>query len=438
MAKLYADIINDAETLVQDAGIDTGSAGANAVFATAELDALIPSALSRISYLGKPWQVKTTKSTVASTRDITLTTGDKWRLLGIDKVEYLTAQEPPVYRNVSRFGDVVSIKINNRPPEIADIYFFWNKVHLLQSALGTSTATWAVYADTDEAATTLVIDAGSATGTVNEMSTVAITGDSTTYYVIEAATIATNKVTLNIWPPLTADAAENAVVTLSLTGSTLDIPLEGYLARWLAAQACISKATKSYSQVNQAIATITLAATAISAIAAVIAKAEAATTGDIALARAQIALSPTAITLANVEFDKVSADVVLAAAALASGTTLINTIPVGGGASEYMRQASSNIGVSQGRLINGQSYLQEAAADNANAVQYLNAAGAELKTAGEKANEAIASLRLVATRLQVSQGGLRYEEWGRREKAQVEAELRAYGGYPSSKKYPED
>jgi len=47
-------------------------------------------------------------------------------------------------------------------------------------------------------------------------------------------------------------------------------------------------------------------------------------------------------------------------------------------------------------------------------------------------------MRLVGTRLQVSQGGLRYEEWGRRELAQVETELRAYGGYPQSVRYPRD
>ena len=435
MSKAYTAIMDDVEAYAQDGGIDPGGAAAQ-VFSTAELDLLMPSALVRISQF-KPWQKKTTKSTVADTRDITLTTGDKWRLLSIEKLEYEVDEDPREFRNYTRFGDVISILKDKAPTSADDIYFFWNKVHLLQAALGTTNATWAVYADTAVDSTSLVIDAVAATGTVNEMSTVAITGDSTVYYVTSTATIATNKVTLSIWPPLAAAAAEDAVVTLSLTGSTLDMALEAYIVRWLAAKACISKATKYYSQVQTAITQCTNAGLAIADIAAIIAKAEG-VAGDIALARAQIVLSPAAILLASAEFDKVAADVVLAAASLASGATLINTIPVGGGSPEYMGQASSNVGVAQGRLINGQSYLQEASADLNNANQYLNAANAEFRAAGEKANEAIVNLRLVATRLQVSQGGVRYEEWGRRELAHVEAELRAYGGFPSSQRYPRD
>ena len=429
--KTYAEILNDCETLVQDAGVDP-SGVANQVFATAELDALIPDALSRISQF-KPWQVKTTKSTVADTRDITLTTGDKWRLLGIEKLEYLTGKNPPVYRNHSRFGDVVSIKIDSAPPAIANIYFFFNKVHILLEETGEDTNAGAIKTDAAAGAVSLVLD-GLGTGTINDMTTIAITGDSTVYYVTATATITASEATVSIWPPLVATAAEDAVITLSITGSTLDIPLEGYLARLLAARACISKSTKSYAQVNTAITTIANAATAIAAIAARITQAIA----DAVSGRAEVAKALAAIILANAEFDKIAADVVLAASALASGNSLINTIPIGGGAAEYMGQASSDVGVSQGRLINGQSYLQEASADNATAAQYYNAAAAELRGASEKANEAVANLRLVATRLQVSQGGLRYEEWGRRELARVEAELRAYGGHPTSVRYPRD
>jgi len=427
--KTYAEIINDCETLVQDAGIDPSTPGANAVFATAELDALMPSALTRISQF-KPWEIKTTKSTVADTRDITLTTGDKWRLLGIPKVEYLTAQNPPVYRNVSRFGDVVSIKINSRPSSAVDIYFFWNKVHLLQSAVGATELTGTVNTASVAGDVTLsVVSLG--TGTVNEFTTLKITGDSTVYYVIETATISgTNAITLSVWPPITAANTIGDVVTLSLS-TTLDIPLENYLARWLVAQACISKATKSYSQVNQAITDLGYAVTAIGEVAARIADA----VDDVDCGDEQAALGATAITLANTEFDFMNGEVDLAKTALSSGNSLINTIPIGGGASEYMGQAASDVGVAQGYLVTGQSYLQEASADNANAAQHFSAAAANLRSASEKANEGVANLKLVATRLQVSQGGLRYEEWGRRELARVEADLRAYAGFPSSVRY---
>ncbi len=442
MAKTWSLIRDDIENILQNAGIDPSSAGANLEFATAEIDALVPNALISLSH-ASPWQVKMTKSTVADTRDITLSAGDKWREIGIQKLEYLTAKDPPVYRNYSRFGDVVSIKINKRPPAVADIYFFMNKVHLLSTAIGATEPSGLLNADAAAGATSLVLKSVG-TGTVEEQTTLMITGDTTVYYVTAQATISTT-VTVSIWPPLAAAALEDAVVTLSLS-NTLDTHLEDYLERLVAARACISKATKSYAQVNTAITTIANAATAILAIAAIIAKAEAATTGDIALARAEIAKSSTASTgavaLANAEFDKIvvasTGPNALAVSSLASGLALINTIPVGGGSAESMGQAASNVGISQGYALAGQTYLQEGSADNANASMYLSAAAAEFRSASEKADEAIVNLRLVATRLQVSQGGLNYERWGRTELAKVEAELRGYAGYPTSVRYPRD
>ena len=494
--KTYAEILNDVETLVQDAGIDPSPPSANSVFATAELDALMPFALTRISQF-KPWQKKTTKSTVADTRDITLTTGDKWRLLGIEKLEYAVDKDPRKFRGSTRFADVISIKIKARPSSADDIYFFWNKNHILLSATGASSTSGAIKTAAAIGAVSLALDS-LGTGTIDEMSSFTIVGDTTVYYVIADATITNNEATVSIWPPLVVAVSGTEVITLAVTNTIEEIPLEGYLARWLAARACISKATKSYSQVNQAIATITLSATAIgdiaaiidkaeaattgdialgradtvlagtavTALAAIIAKAEAATTGDIALGRAETVLADTAITTAETELAKIDEEIVLAAAALASGLSLVNTIPIGGGAQEYMGQASGDLSTAQGRMINGQAYLQkgatylsnalshfragglelqtagakaqEASANIANATSAFNAAGLELRTASEKANEGIANLRLVATRLQVSQGGLNYERWGRTELDRVETELRAYGGLPQTVRYPED
>ncbi len=571
MPKLYTEIMDDVEAYAQDGGIDPSGA-AQQVFSTAELDLLMPSALVRISQF-KPWQVKTTKSTVADTRDITLTSGDKWRELGIEKLEYAVDKNPPVYRNHSRFGDVISIKIDTRPPAVADIYFFWNKVHLLQKVLTTADTGGTVKTATAVGDVSVVVEA-LGTLTIEEMTTVAITGDSTVYYVTTTATIVTNEATLSIWPPITQVNAIGAVVTLSLTESTLDMTLEAYLAKWLAAKACISKSTKSYAQVNTAISTIALSVTAIAAVAARITQAIAdiasgrteadkisaildtakteldkigarltqATTDvaagrteadkipaiidlaetaiatvaarvtqaltDIASARTAIALGVTAIAAADTEMALSNAQVDLAVTALATGNALANTIPVGGGAQEYMGQASSDVGTAQGFVLSGQGLLQKSSADfnnstadlgaasrevdagmskireaqasleqantdmganrtyidqtvaqlrlaqgyfqeaqgyvmeantrMANNASYLQSANGELKSGSSKVDEAIVNMRLVGSRLQVSQGGLRYEEWGRRELAQVEAELRAYGGLPQSVRYPRD
>ncbi len=193
-------------------------------------------------------------------------------------------------------------------------------------------------------------------------------------------------------------------------------------------------------------------------------------TGDIALGRAEVAKALDAILLANTEFDKIVAvtvgPTVLATSSLVSGLALVNTIPIGGGAAEYMGQAASQIGLAQGHALAGQTYLQEASVDLntaagdfrsasleldttgakareatanfSNATSHFNAATVDIRAAGEKVNEAISNLRLVGSRLQVAQGGLRFEEFGRRELAQVESELRSHAGYPTSKRYPRE
>ena len=497
MSRSWSAIRDDIETLLQDAGVDPSPAAANSIFATAEIDALIPNALIRLS-LSIPWQVKVTKTTVADTRDITLSTGDKWRLIEIVKVEYPVDEDPREFRNVTQFGDTASLLLDTAPDAAESAYFFMNKIHLLSSTVGTTDLLGALSAGAAAGAVSLALN-GLGTGTIEEGTTLMITGDTTVYYVTTQATIAGAAATVSIWPPLAAAALTGAVVTLSLT-STLDTRLEDFLERLVAARAAISKSTKSYAQVNSAIATIALAVTAISNIAAIIAKAEHDTTGDIHLGRDETVLGTTAVTAmaamiaqavtttdvndahvardllvtagtaittgAETELAKIDEEVALAIAALVSGNSLLNTVPVGGGSSDYMGQAASDLGTAQGRMMNGQAYLQkaatiineaiayyragglqleasgakarEAAADLANATSYYNAAGLELRTASEKANEAMANLRLVATRLQVSQGGVRYEEWGRTELAKVEAEIQAYGGFPSSQRYPRD
>jgi len=421
VAKTYATILDDTESLVQD--------GSNTIFTTAELDVLMPAGLVRMSQ-AKPWQYKLTKTTTADSRDVTLTASDKWRLLGVEKLEYLVDQNPPVYRGFTRFGDVVTIGVNSRPSSAVSIYFFLNKVHLLQKTVGTTDLLGAIKTLGAVGDVSLALKS-LGTGTIDEMTTLAIAGDSTTYYVTAQATITGNEATVSIWPPLAAAAAVDAVVTLSLTASTLDMVLEDLLARWLASKASISKATKYYAQVDTAITTIANAATAIAAIAARITQAVA----DAASGRTALALGVTAITEADTEFDKIVTAIDLQKTAVASALALANTIPVGGGLNDFLAAANGDGAEAQARMLNGQALLQKASADNANAAQYLNAGAVELRGAGEKANEAIANLRLVATRLQVSQGGLRYEEWGRRELAKVEQELHALGGHRYSVRY---
>ncbi|KKK45382.1 hypothetical protein LCGC14_3165640, partial [marine sediment metagenome] len=235
-----------------------------------------------------------------------------------------------------------------------------------------------------------------------------------------------------------APAAEHGS-GITFKKSSLRPTEEDYLIRLVGARTCISKSTSYYTQIKSATDALDVANTAIGEIGALILLATTATTGDIAKGRADEVLGAAAIVLANAEFDKIvvasTGPTVLATSALVSALALVNVVPVAGGATEYMGQAASDVGASQGFLVTGQSYLQEASADlnNAasdlraasteldtsgakareatanfsNAGSHFNAAATDLRAAGEKANEAISNLRLVGSRLQVAQGGLR-------------------------------
>ncbi len=247
-----------------------------------------------------------------------------------------------------------------------------------------------------------------------------------------------------VFPGMEAATVTNDIITF--VKSSLRPQEENFLVRLVSARAAISKSTLYYAQVNSAVSELSDASTAIGAVAALIALATTASTGDIALARVAIAKPPTATTgsiaLANAQFDKlnagVSAPIDLAVSGLASGLALVNTIPIGGGAAEFMGQAASNVGVAQGYLVSGQAFLQQSSVEHANGAASLNAATTDIRSAGEKVNEAIANLRLVASRLQVARGGQTFESWGRTELAQVERELRTLGGFPISRRYPSD
>lgn len=430
--KAYSTIVNDAEAILQDS--------TNTIFSASEFDTIMPDGLIAISR-GKSWQYKLTKTTTANSYDITLTSGDKWRLLegtgykqtGINYIEYLVDQSPRQFRGLTRFGDTITLEIDSKPTAAVSAYLFMNKIHLLQKEIGTTDTAAALATDATAGDTTLSLNALD-TGTINEMTTCTITGDTTTYYVISNATIAANAATVSIWPPVATTATSGTVVTLAVANSTLDMQQEGLLSRWLAATAAISKSTSYYQQVGSAVTTLANATTAISAIAARITQAIA----DIASSRTATGLGATAITLANAEFDLINTEVDTAKTALASGLAIINTIPVGGGSQEYMNQTTTGVNLSQGYLASGQAYLQEASADHANSTSYLNAAANELRAAGDKTNEAIANLRLVSSRLQVSQGGRDYERWGREELARVERDIMSYGGYPIARRYHRD
>lgn len=137
---------------------------------------------------------------------------------------------------------------------------------------------------------------------------------------------------------------------------------------------------------------VTAAGTAIGAIAARITQA----LTDIGSARTAIATGGTSITEADTEFDLMNPEVDKAVTALTSGLAIVNTIPVGGGATEYMNQAAGDIGAGQGFATAGQLYLQKANAAFNQSNMDLGVAARELDSGNAKANEARANLEQAA------------------------------------------
>mgnify|MGYP001596468584 CR=1 FL=1 len=150
----------------------------------------------------------------------------------------------------------------------------------------------------------------------------------------------------------------------------------------------ISAVALGKTEADKVPAIVTNAASAIAAVAARVTQA----ITDLASARTAIALGVTAIGEADTELDLANPEVDKAVTALTSGLALVNTVPIGGGAQEYMNQAASDVGVAQGYGITGQTYLQKASADFSNAQSDLGLANGEVNTGLAKLREAQVNL----------------------------------------------
>lgn len=493
--RTYIDVRDEILIKLQDAGIDP-SGTASQVFSEDEVENEIEPSVNIVSP-AKPWEYKLTKTATAS-KDITLTRGDKWKLLKVLKAEYQVDQDPRDFRNVSRFADTLTLKIDTTPTAGNSIYLYMLKNHILLKSVGTEDLAGAVKTLAAAGAVSLALKS-LGTGKINEGTSFTIAGDDTTYYVIATANISSNEATVSIWPPLSAEASVDAVVTLSLTESTIQEPrLEDCLIRLVAARCAISKATKGYSQVNQSITSLSNAETAVAAVAAMITQmntdigsgrteaakvsaildtanteidkilarlTQAATdisagrteadkipaiitasasaiadvaarvtqavtdltsartavglgvtaiTGmdarvtqsltDLSSARTAIALGVTAIDLGKTEAGLTNAEIDKAVTALTSASSLLNTVPIGGGAADYQRQAQADVYTGLGFGANAKNYEGNAQADFQNSNADVNLANGEINAGMAKAKEADSNFQNASADLNLANG----------------------------------
>ncbi len=238
MGRTYTQIRDLIEQILQDTG--------NATWSTDELDLLIPMALTEVSSVC-PRLVRSILTTTASSRRLVLPANTLRNLLWIDKAEYPVAQDPPYYRNVQRFGNMIEIEIDDAPLSAASLYLHLAKKHVLLTTLGTTDTAGAVKTAGSEGDTTLALKS-LGTGTIEQDAILTIAGDTFEYTVTAQATIAANEATVSIEPGLSADVAADAVVTLS--DSSLDVDMENVLAGISAGIASINKATSDIGGIS--------------------------------------------------------------------------------------------------------------------------------------------------------------------------------------------
>ena len=341
----------------------------------------------------------------------------------IMKVEYPKGQK----RNWDIDGTILTIKVDrvtdskvkSSGPQPNTEVSIWFKVKHKVSQLTDFAGAVDLIAGYSEGDTSMVIDDLQSAGTIEADQEFTIANTRGIYRVTADATIASNEATVSFYPGLESDVDDNDVVTL--TQSTLTNPtVELLVIEYATALAAIREPMQFYQQIHSAITTVGLATTAITAIAARITQA----ITDIASGRTEAALAPAAILLASTEFDLMNAQVDLAVTALSSGSSLINTVPVAGGAPEYMGQASSDIGAAQGFFATGLSYLREASADLSNANTYTGVVSGELQAGTAKIREAQVNLQEASSELQIASSGRVMEAWGRTELERVKTKLR--------------
>lgn len=229
---------------------------------------------------------------------------------------------------------------------------------------------------------------------------------------------------ISFWPSAGDEAYVYYKTFHSISGTatnTLNPTEERLLIDLTAGQAMVSKAATVYAQTHSAISAIAQAGTAIGLIAAQLGSA----TLDIASGRTEAAKMAALALSAGTAIGSMTADLGSALANLNSGQSLINTVPVGAGAPEYMSQAVSLIGLSRGDLSQAQGYLQQASSGGGANSSFINLASADINVASGRINEAAINLRKVSSQLSIASSGRVLEAWGKSKEAKALAELRA-------------
>ena len=227
MALTHAEIVSR----IQNKLSDTTPTYYSAAYVAEYMGAI----LKELSHMVPYRPLRSEYTTDGTTRDLTLTDWDYDDLVRIpqyDGVEYTVDQSPQEWRNSVLHGRALKLLLDDIPASSENVYLYPEKVHILQSAIGTTDTAGAVKTAAAAAATSLVLKS-LGTGTINKYTKLTIAGDTTEYTVKAAAAITTNEATVTIHPALSAAASADAVVTLALNDGTLSPAMEEAFILWV-------------------------------------------------------------------------------------------------------------------------------------------------------------------------------------------------------------
>ncbi len=197
--------------------------------------------------------------TDGTTRNITLTDWDAFDLVAIfqeNGIEHPVDQSPKQYRNFPvdwRPGrKVLPLVLDDIPDADESIYIYPQRLHILQSAIGTTDTAGFIHTDAAIGATSLVLDSFGTSLVVNKYTKLTIGTDPTEYMVTATVSIA-GIFTVGIFPPLVAATTDGDAVTLALADSTLTPSLEEIFIDWVVGELVKGYTPKLLSSTSEGI-----------------------------------------------------------------------------------------------------------------------------------------------------------------------------------------
>jgi len=423
--RTYSAITDRVEEFLQDS--------TNVVFSATEIQSMFTDILYRIASY-KLVITRHSLTTIADTKELQIATIED--LIDPLYAEYTVDKNPRNFRNIIRRGNIVELDINIKPTAGETVYLYCKKPHRINQMtdlVGAIDLTGG-YEEDD---TTIHVDDLESSVTIPVDTEFTIAGIGGVYRLTAAATIASNEGDLTFFPGLAADVADGVVVTFEQ--STLDGLLEDLFINFVAARVALSKSSKYLQQINTALTAMGAVTTALGLAAAKVLR----QVTDVASGRTAAGLAAAVIIEANLELDKMAAEIGLANTALDSANTVTNTVTQGGPnvPAQYAGEAQQRLGTAQGYLGTARGFLAQAASEGPLAATYAQLGAGELQGAVGSINEATGFIQEVTAELNLARlGSGTMRQWANALLRDTIAELKAIQEIPEHfwQEYPKD